>query len=200
MSLSIALVLTMLALIPFVQYAGAYSPILIGCTLAIVLHHRKGFAALRVFTHPVAGLVVAAALVAVQTMFTEIAAFLHDDGGSITGTGYILLVALLLPSLVSGTGPLAWLLSRRPMRFVGERSYSLYLMQNIASVVVAGAIPQFTQDRTLTAVAVTVAGLLAADLLYRWVEVPMIDVGRRIIERRRAKKAAAADEPALAAA
>ncbi|MEV4053796.1 acyltransferase [Amycolatopsis sp. NPDC049688] len=201
LSLAVGLVAIMLALIPFMPYAGAYSPILIGCTLAIVLHHRKGFAALRVFTHPVTGLVVAAALIAVQTRFGEIAGFLHDDGGSITGTGYILLVALLVPSLVAGGGPLAWGLSRRPMRFVGERSYSLYLMQGVVALALAGAIPQFAPHRTLTAVAVTVAGLLAADLLYRWVEVPMIDVGRRIIARRRAKKitpVAEVTEPALA--
>jgi peptidoglycan/LPS O-acetylase OafA/YrhL len=204
LSLSLGLVAIMLALIPFMPYAGAYSPILIGCTLAIVLHHRKGFAALRFFTHPVVGLVVAAALIAVQTMFGEIAAFLHDEGGSITGTCYILLAALLVPSLVAG-GPLAWVLSLAPLRFIGERSYSLYLMQGVVAVALAGAIPQFAPHRTLTAVAVTIVGLLAADLLYRWVEVPMIDVGRRIIARRRAKKAEAAPvaevaEPAMAVA
>lgn len=203
LSLSVGLVAVMLALVPFVQYAGAYSPILIGCTLAIVLHHRKGFAALRVFTHPVAGVVVAAALVAVQTGIVEISAFLHDDGATITGTLYVLLVALLLPSLVAGSGPVAWLLSRRPMRFVGARSYALYLVEGIVATVLGAAIPQFTSRHTLTAVAVTVAGLLAADLLHRWVEVPMIDVGRRFVARRRARKAAPAaevPEPALTAA
>ncbi|WP_091319368.1 acyltransferase family protein [Amycolatopsis tolypomycina] len=198
LSLSVGLVAVMLALIPFVQYAGAYSPILIGCTLAIVLHHGKGFAALRVFTRPAVGLLVAATLVTVQIMFKEITAFLHDDGGSITGTGYVLLVALLVPSLVTGRGPLAWTLSLRPMRFVGERSYSLYLVQAVASMAVAGAIPRFATRGTLTAVAVAIVALLAADLLYRWVEVPMIDAGRRIIARRRAKKANPAAEPALA--
>ncbi|MCR6484555.1 acyltransferase [Amycolatopsis sp. OK19-0408] len=201
LSLSLGLVALMLALIPFMPYAGAYSPILIGCTLAIVLHHRKGFAALRVFTHPVVGLVVAAALIAVQTEFGEITAFLHDEGGSITGTGYVLLAALLVPSLVAG-GPLAWVLSLKPMRFIGERSYSLYLVQLVIASVLGGAIPQFAPQRTMTAIAVTVVGLMAADLLYRWVELPMIDVGRRIIERRRAKKKAApaaeTTEPALA--
>jgi peptidoglycan/LPS O-acetylase OafA/YrhL len=203
LSLAVGLVAVMLALIPFMPYAGAYSPILIGCTLAIVLHHRKGFAALRVFTHPAAGLVVAATLIAVQTMFGEITGLLHDDGGSVTGTGYVLLAALLVPSLVAGGGPLAWVLSLRPMRFIGERSYSLYLMQAVVAVALAGAIPQFAPHRTLTAVAVTIVGLMAADLLYRWVELPMIDVGRRIIVRRRAKQAPPVTEvaePALAAA
>jgi peptidoglycan/LPS O-acetylase OafA/YrhL len=204
LSLSLGLVALMLALIPFMPYAGAYSPILIGCTLAIVLHHRKGFAALRAFTHPAAGFVVAAALIAVQTMFGEITALLHDDGGSITGTIYVLLAALLVPSLVAG-GPLARVLALAPMRFIGERSYSLYLMQGVVAMALAGAIPQFGPRRTLTAVAVTIVGLLAADLLYRWVEVPMIEAGRRIIVWRRARKAerepvAEVTEPALAGA
>ncbi|GLY44021.1 hypothetical protein Amsp01_100440 [Amycolatopsis sp. NBRC 101858] len=51
----------------------------------------------------------------------------------------------------------------------------------------------------------TIVGLPAADLLYRWAEVPMIDVGRRIITRRRAEKtktepAAEVAEPALVTA
>ncbi|MBE8525629.1 acyltransferase [Amycolatopsis sp. H6(2020)] len=204
LSLSACLVAVMLALIPFMPYAGAYSPILIGCTLAIVLHHRKGFAALRRFTHPLVGFVVAAALIAVQITLGELVDLLHDEGGAITVTIYIVLVALLVPSLVAGGGPLAWVLSLRPMRFIGERSYSLYLLQGVVAVALAGAIPQFGPHRTLTAVAVTIVGLLAADVLYRWVEAPMIDVGRRIIARRRAKKAEAARvadvaEPALAA-
>jgi peptidoglycan/LPS O-acetylase OafA/YrhL len=155
-----------------------------------------------VFTHPVAGLVVAAALITVQTMFGEITELLNDAGGSITGTCYVVLAALLVPSLVAGRGPLAWVLATRPLRFVGERSYSLYLIQIVVAVTLAGAIPQLAPHRTLTAVAVTIGGLLAADLLYRWVEVPMIDVGRRIIARRRAKAApvAAVAEPALTAA
>jgi peptidoglycan/LPS O-acetylase OafA/YrhL len=192
LSLSAGLVVTMLALIPFMPFAGAYSPILIGCTLAIVLHHRKGFAALRRFMHPLVGLVVAAALITVQITLRDISKLLHDDGSSIIGTIYILLAALLVPSLVAGGGPLAWMLSLRPMRFIGERSYSLYLIQSVVGVSLAAAIPQFGPLRTLTAVAVTIVGLMAADLLYRWVEIPMIDVGRRIIARRRAKKAEAA--------
>ncbi|WIY02386.1 acyltransferase [Amycolatopsis mongoliensis] len=199
LSLAAGLVVLMFALISFLPYATSYSPILIGCALAIVLHHRKGFAALRVFTHPVAGLVVAAALITVQTTFGEISELLSDEHGVVTSTVYILLAALLVPSLVAG-GPLAWVLSLRPMRFIGERSYSLYLMQGVIAVALAGAIPQFAPHRTLTAVAVTFVGLLAADLLYRWVEIPMIDVGRRIIARRRAKKTEPAEEVALVAA
>ena len=48
-----------------------------------------------------------------------------------------------------------------------------------------GAIPQLGIHRTLTAIGVTIGSLLAADLLYRWVEVPMIDVGRRIVAWRK---------------
>src|SRR5207248_9740815 len=50
---------------------------------------------------------------------------------------------------------------------------------------ISGAIPQLGIHRTLTAIGVTIGSLLAADLLYRWVEVPMIDVGRRIVAWRK---------------
>src|SRR6185312_11183691 len=37
--------------------------------------------------------------------------------------------ALLIHSLAGGTGPVAWLLSRRPLVLLGEASYALYILQ-----------------------------------------------------------------------
>jgi peptidoglycan/LPS O-acetylase OafA/YrhL len=110
----------------------------------------------------------------VQLIFDERTVLLHDDGGAITGTCHIVLAALLVPSLIAG-GPLAWVLALPPMRFIGERSCSLYLMQGI--------------------VAVTITALPAADLLYRWMELPMLETGRRAAKTGPAAEAA---EPALA--
>jgi peptidoglycan/LPS O-acetylase OafA/YrhL len=186
LSLSMSLVVALIALIPFVRFVGAYSPILIGCALALMLHYSKGFAVLRVFTRPAVGIVVAALLVTVQITCTDISSFLGDDDGTVAGTTYVVLAALLIPSLIAG-GPLTWVLSRAPMRFIGERSYSLYLFQQVAAVALAGTLPQFGAHRTLTAIAVTIVGLLAADLLYRWVELPMIEVGRKLIARRQGR-------------
>jgi peptidoglycan/LPS O-acetylase OafA/YrhL len=62
------------------------------------------------------------------------------------------------------------------------------MLRTVAAVVVA-ALPQFGPHRALTAVAVTIAGLLVADVLYRWVELPMIELGRRIIAHRGQRRA-----------
>ncbi|WP_255637651.1 acyltransferase [Amycolatopsis sp. DSM 110486] len=182
-SLALGLVVALVALVPVVPYSGAYASIVIGCTAAIVLHHRTGFAVLKPLTHPVAGVVVAAVIVVVQVFFTDLTVALHDDGGVAVGTAYAVLVALMLPSLVAG-GPLSRLLSLKPLRFIGERSYSLYLIQSIAGWTLAGLVPQLAHPRTLTAVGVTAVALLMADLLYRWVELPMIALGRRVTAKR----------------
>jgi peptidoglycan/LPS O-acetylase OafA/YrhL len=185
LGLAIGLIALMIALIPVMPYAGAYSPIIIGCALAIGLHYRKGFAVLRVFTHPIAGFVLLTALVVVQTHVTDIEAFLQD-GGTVGGTTYAVLVALFIISLIP-RGPIAWLFSTPPMRFIGERSYSVYLLQGVAASVVALSIPQLGVHRTLTALVVTVVALIVSDVLYRWVEVPMIDVGRKVVAWRKTR-------------
>jgi peptidoglycan/LPS O-acetylase OafA/YrhL len=183
--LAIGLVVLLLLSIPFLPYAGAYSPILIGCALAITMHSAQGFRVLRPLTHPACGVVLLAAVAVLQIHLGDIEAALRDGG--VTGvTCYSVLIALLIPSLVAG-GPVARLLSLAPFRFVGERSYSLYLLQGVAAIAVAATIPQLAPHRTLTAVAVTLAAMAMADLLYRWVELPMIEVGRRIVKLRRVR-------------
>jgi peptidoglycan/LPS O-acetylase OafA/YrhL len=179
------LIALMIALIPVMPYAGAYSPIIIGCALAIGLHYRKGFAVLRVFTHPIASFVLLAVLVVLQIHVTDIEAY-FQDGGTVGGTTYAVLVALFITSLIP-RGPIAWLFSTPPMRFIGERSYSVYLLQGVAATVVALSIPQLAAHRTLTAVVVTVVALLVSDVLYRWVEVPMIEAGRKVVAWRKTR-------------
>ena len=65
------------------------------------------------------------------------------------------------------------------MTFIGDRSYSLYLVQGVAGVVAASVVPAFGSGSTATAVAVAVTGLFMADARYRGVELPFIAVGRR---------------------
>jgi peptidoglycan/LPS O-acetylase OafA/YrhL len=95
---------------------------------------------------------------------------------------------LLLIVLVS-PGPLRWLLGTAPMRFVGERSYSLYLLQGPVHFVVVQAVPGLGQHRTVSALTVFLVGLAIADLIHRWVEKPLIDVGKQLIARKEARRA-----------
>ncbi|MER5861894.1 acyltransferase [Kitasatospora sp. NPDC002040] len=156
-----------------------YSVLLTGALLAVVLHHRRGYALFRPLTHPLVGVAVLAAFLVLHLHLSEMTKYF---GGELTVIFlYGLGVAALLPSLF-GPGPGRWALSLRPLVFVGERSYALYLVQALAVGVVAVLAPWLPGGTPLFATAVTLVSLFAADGLYRWVEQPMIGNGRRLIK------------------
>ena len=99
---------------------------------------------------------------------------------------YALAVAILLPAVVA-PGPVNWLLSHRAMVFLGERSYSVYLVQNFAQGLVLLLVPALTGLGR--AVPVALVAVLFAHLIHRWVKRPMIERGRRIIVNRRVRSA-----------
>ena len=117
-----------------------------------------------------------------------LASFLNGFNGI---QGHVLVIpmyapatALLLAALVA-PGPATTFLSTKPMQFVGERSYSLYLVQTIAATVIWFCWPSLSGLGQ--AVAVTAVGLALASVLYRTVEIPLIDLGRRVVARQRGK-------------
>lgn len=165
-----------------------YFSILTGVLLALALHSRRGFAVLRPLTNPVAQVLVSIGFVGVHLSLKPLAAFLNGTNGI---QGHVLVIpvyapatALLLAALVA-PGPATTLLSTKPMQFVGERSYSLYLVQTIAATVIWFCWPTFSGLGQ--AVVVTALGLALASVLHRTVEVPLIDLGRRVVARQRVK-------------
>ncbi|MBM0236102.1 acyltransferase [Micromonospora sp. ATA32] len=155
-----------------------YVSILVGCLLAIVMHYPRGYALVRPLTRPVVSVAVLIGFVAVHLSlpFWPPA---EDGQSELMIAVYAVAVALLLPAMLAPglpTKALSW----RPLVFVGERSYSLYLVQYLAAKTAIGLVPAFAAHGTRLFLATTVIGLLAADLLFRWVEQPMIVVGRRI--------------------
>jgi peptidoglycan/LPS O-acetylase OafA/YrhL len=166
-----------------------------GCLLAILLHYRRGFAVLKPLTHPLAAIPIVAAF---ALLHTNLDTLWNESGQNLfLLVGYAVLTMLLLIVLVS-PGPLRWLLGTAPMRFVGERSYSLYLLQGPVHFVVVQAVPGLVVNRTVTALTVFLVGLAIADLIHRWVEKPLIDAGKRVIARKEARRAdreAAAEQP-----
>ncbi|MEU7477564.1 acyltransferase [Lentzea sp. NPDC042327] len=167
-----------------------YFSILTGVLLAVALHSPLGFAVLRPLTNRAAQLVVPIGFAGVHLAVKPMAAFLDGLAGI---PGHVLVIpvyavatAVLLAALVS-PGPVTTLLSTRPMQFVGERSYSLYLVQTVAATVIWFFWPELSG--TGQAVAVTALGLALASVLYRAVEIPMINLGRRVIARRRVQEA-----------
>jgi peptidoglycan/LPS O-acetylase OafA/YrhL len=160
-----------------------YIVILIGCLLAIVMHHPRGYAIVRPLTHPLVATAVGIGFVGVHLGITAWPPAADGHSESLLAF-YGVVVAVLLPTLLSRGLP-AKLLSLRPLVFVGERSYSLYLVQILAAKAVAGLMPAYARPGSKHLVAGLIIGLLAADLLYRWVELPMINLGRRFAPRSR---------------
>jgi peptidoglycan/LPS O-acetylase OafA/YrhL len=160
-----------------------YSTILVGCLLAIVMHNPRGYRLVQPLTNPVIATFVAVAFAGVQLGLPWLVRPFDRFAFSSGYLPYALAVAALLPALFS-TGPLSRLLASRPFVFVGERSYSLYLIQGVAAIVVLSSAPALRNGSgTIRMVIILVVALLAADLIYRWAEAPLIEVGRRLARR-----------------
>ncbi|MEV6880105.1 acyltransferase [Amycolatopsis sp. NPDC051128] len=157
-----------------------------GCLLAILLHYRRGYALLKPLTHPLAAIPVVAAFGLLNTNLDGL--WTQTRQNLLLLVAYAVLTMLLLVVLVS-PGPLRWLFGTTPLRFVGERSYSLYLLQGPVHFVVVQAVPGLAPHRTVSAVTVFLVGLAIADLIHRWVEKPLIDVGKGLIARQEARRA-----------
>jgi peptidoglycan/LPS O-acetylase OafA/YrhL len=167
-----------------------YFSILTGVLLAVALHSRRGFAVLRPLTNPVAQVIVSIGFIGVHLSVKPLAGFLDGING-IPGhvlviPVYALATAVLLAALIA-PGPATTFLSTKPMQFVGERSYSLYLVQTIAATVIWFFWPALSGLGQ--SVVITALGLALASVLYVTVEIPMINLGRRVITRQRAQAA-----------
>jgi peptidoglycan/LPS O-acetylase OafA/YrhL len=92
---------------------------------------------------------------------------------------YRLLIALLIPALVSGTIAQT-VIGSRPFVFVGRRSYSMYLIELLAAQAVQGLLPKIHFGPLFLPVCFIVA-LVASDCLYRWIEKPMIRLGHKLV-------------------
>ena len=186
MAVTLLAIAALVALIPFEKdwpyWPIHYVSILVGCLLAVVMHHPRGYALFRPLTRPVASLAVFVGFVAVHLSLPYWPP--AEDGHSELMIGvYAVAVAVLSPRHAFASGLPTKVLSWRPLVFVGERSYSLYLVQYLAMTTVIALVPSYAGHSTRLFVATTVLSLLAADLLYRWVEQPMIGVGRRFSGR-----------------
>ncbi|MBW0115007.1 acyltransferase family protein [Pseudonocardia abyssalis] len=175
LGVSVALLVLLLALCPVHNAFISYVPIVAGCLLAVVLHTRTGFDALAVLMRPATATFVALVFIVIHLAVVEAVAWFGSDGPVILL--YSVPVVVLVTSLL-GTGPTVWILSTKPMTFLGDRSYSLYLVQGLAGVIAASVVPRFGVLSSSTALAVLVTSLLLADLLYRGVEKPFIGLGR----------------------
>jgi peptidoglycan/LPS O-acetylase OafA/YrhL len=160
-------------------HAGSFVVLVLGSFLAILLHDRRSYALLRWLLTPLGATVVGLGFLAFHWGFTGV---LERFGEARSIPLYGIAVCLLLPTVI-GPGPVRWLLSRPSMVFLGERSYSIYLVQFVAGYAVVGMFPGLSERSPLRALVTVLVSVMFADLLYRGVERPMINWGKQVARR-----------------
>jgi peptidoglycan/LPS O-acetylase OafA/YrhL len=156
------------------HYFAIYTPILLGCVVAIALDSRRLYShARRLASTPVALLLIAA-LIAWDLQF---------DNDSDVHVIFSVLIALLFPAVLIGPRWLSGLLSNPVAVYIGKRSYIIYLIHRIAKGIVDRVIaPGSTSvpHELIHFVLILAVSLAGAEVLARLVEQPMIRLGRRL--------------------
>lgn len=179
MGICLILVLGVVAVVlPMTQGAGwgklaaHYVSLLVGCLLALLMHHPKGFALVRPLTRPIVAVPIALGFCVFQL---NVAPLVTLVGGIPWFTPIYAVVSAVLLVAVIAPGPVQRVLASRPMTFIGDRSYGLYLSQIMAAAVTGLIAP----PGYFKAAATAAVALGIACVLYRWIEMPMITLGRR---------------------
>jgi peptidoglycan/LPS O-acetylase OafA/YrhL len=163
-----------------------YASLLAGCIVAVLLQDPHWFARLRVFGRPAWALVVLVVFLVAHLSTPWVAQPWLD----VLNIAYTAAVAALLVCMLVGDGILQQMLRLRPLVFVGQLSYGIYLIHMLALHAAARLIPlekTAPLGNGLTFVAACLLSVGLAWVLRRAVESPCIEVGRRwsrrILER-----------------
>ena len=158
-----------------------YSNILWGCLLAIMLENERWFRRVSLLGKPIGMLLCLAAFIAAQLAYHPFSGVFQEvvilHAGATT---------LLLASLLTGGGPLVWLLRLRPAVFVGRISYGMYLFHGLgisAGEKIAGRGTGRLELIVLAFILSAGATIATAYLLSITIERPLIRLGRRWSDR-----------------
>jgi len=164
------------------HYFAIYTPILLGCVVALVLDNPEYYRrAVRLAATPVALLLIAAL----------IGWDLAYESGSDVHIVFSFLTALLFPAVLVGPRWLSGLLSNKVLVYIGTRSYAVYLIHRVAKDVVDRVVSYGSTSiphELLHFFLIVIASLAAAEVMYRLVERPMIQLGRRLAATSRGER------------
>jgi peptidoglycan/LPS O-acetylase OafA/YrhL len=159
------------------HYFAIYTPILLGCLVALVLDDARLYGYMRYVANSPVAVVLIIALIGWDIRF---------ENGSDVHIVFSVLIALLFPAVLIGPRWLARLLSNRIAVYIGMRSYAVYLIHRIAKGVVDRVVsPGSTSapHELVHFVAITILSLIGAEVLARLVEQPLIRRGRLLASR-----------------
>ena len=167
-----------------------YAPIFLGCAAALFLHTRAGYAIIRHVTKPCVLYPVALSLV-VLIFFR-----LPPWGEAVK---QLLVIGSLLGVVLEERGGISSFLSWAPLRRIGVISYGLYLFHALVFKLVDKFLPPGNSVLLglLTLAVGGTAAVLVCEVLHRFYERPLQDLGRRIAKRFSASRDPAHRVPAM---
>jgi peptidoglycan/LPS O-acetylase OafA/YrhL len=181
-SASLAALTALASLWTSTHYFAIYTPILLGCVVALVLDNPEYYRrAVRIATTPVALLLIAAL----------IGWDLAYESGSDVHIVFSFLTALLFPAVLVGPRWLSGLLSNKVLVYIGTRSYAVYLIHRVAKDAVDRVVSYGSTSiphELLHFFLIVILSLAAAEVMYRLVERPMIQLGRRLASTGRGER------------
>lgn len=169
-----------------------YGVIMAGCLIAIALHERRGFHWFSWLGLPWGGVFALVFLLAVHVAIRG----LPDPAGQ--ALLMVPVVLLLAGVVMCGNGGWAKPLTWGPLGWVGRRAYGVYLLHSVGTWTAQRLLPDSAHS-VLVVVLATVITVIAAGLLYRFVEAPLLARGRDISKRMRARASEQEREAAASA-
>jgi peptidoglycan/LPS O-acetylase OafA/YrhL len=167
------------------RVVAAYTPILVGCALALLMHRAPSFARVAALGSTPGICLSLTALVGAQAatvVFMPAAGF-----GPVETPFYYLpysIAAAAFVASVSLRARGAGVLESSPMQLLGAVSYGLYLLNPLGLAAVETVVPRHGVATEVVALAGGAAlSVAAAYALHRLVERPLIAVGRRLAAR-----------------
>lgn len=152
---------------------SVYFPLIAGCVLAVLIHNRRTF-------WIVAG--AAKPWVFFPAMLAAIAVHLFYSPSGLVSLPFAFAALLLMPGVLLGPAIVRNLLASKPMAFVGQRVYSIYLFHPLIISAVDMAIPSDgSVAMSVLRFVLVVAGAVAfASVTYKMIELPCIEMGRKL--------------------
>lgn len=163
-------------------YFGLYVPILTGVVVAILMDSRRYYDGVMVLARPAIAAPLAILFLISYVLETE------PDHVHVL---FSFATALMFPALIAGHRWMGGWLSVRPLIFVGQRSYGIYLFHPLVVSVVDLVVPAGGDSIALQLgrfIVTVIGSIVVADILYRLFERPLMEVGRRLSRKDKSAK------------
>lgn len=156
------------------SYFAIYTPILAGSLLALLMHNERTFYIIFKLTTLIPLIII---------WIITIVLLLTNNEDSYIHIPFSIAIMLLLPSLLIGPYSIRKILKSKILAFIGTRTYAIYLFHPLVIAIVDKVIIEGSSSLLIQALRLCVISVLTlgvADVLFRFMENPLIRFGRRL--------------------